>query len=153
MIRVPRVMNLPHNQHAIPLYNNDLGRNQTVAKCIDQGLREGQLCIYASVSAYNKSSITKISSLIEGYKENIKDRNLLIVDLKRFYDSALEDDLTPFNEFRAQLQEELRKREVKGKSKDVLIIADCADNLFTNQHFEQCENVENWWHDIYNKWL
>jgi CheY-like chemotaxis protein len=38
-------------------------------------------------------------------------------------------------------------------NKDVLIIADCADNLFINKHFDKCEMVENWWHDIYNRWL
>jgi hypothetical protein len=153
LIRVLQVMNLPRDHHAILLYSNDLSRNQTAAKCINQGLREGQLCIYASVGAYDKSYITKISSLIESYKENVEERNLLIVDLKPFYDSALEDDLTPFNEFITQLQEELQMRKDKSKSKDLLIIADCADNLFTNRHFDQCETVENWWHDIYNKWL
>jgi hypothetical protein len=96
--------------------------------------------------------LAQISSLIECYNENIEDRNLLIVGLKPFYDSALKGDLTPFNEFNMHIQEELRKREDKGKSKGVLIIADCADSLFTSQRFNECESVENWWNDVYNKW-
>ena len=146
-------MNLSRNQHAILLCENDLSRNLTAAKCINQGLKGGQLCIYASVNACDVSHLTKISSLIDSYKENIEKRNLLIVNLKPFYDSALVGDLRPFNEFKIQLQEELEKREYNRKNKDVLIIADCADNLFINQHFDQCEMVENWWHDIYIRWL
>jgi CheY-like chemotaxis protein len=146
-------MNLSHNQHVILLCENDLSRNLTAAKCINQGLKGGQLCIYASVNACDVSYLTKLSSLIDSYKENVEKRNLLIVNLKPFYNSALVGDLRPFNEFKIQLQEELEKREYNRKNKDVLIIADCADNLFANQHFDQCEMVENWWHNIYIRWL
>jgi CheY-like chemotaxis protein len=147
-----RVMEESRNQHAMLLYKNEPSRNQAAAKCLNQGLKEGQLCIYASVNAHMGPHLAEISSLIEGYEENIEDRNLLVVGLKPFYDSALKGDLTPFNEFNTQIQEELRKRGGKGKSKDVLIIADCADNLFTSQRFNECETVENWWNDVYNKW-
>lgn len=47
-----------------------------------------------------------------------------------------------------QLQQELKDRDGKG----VLIIADCADNLFRNKHFDQCTLVGKWWQDIYIKW-
>ena len=132
------------------MYENDSSRDLASAQCINQGIEEGQLCIFASVNAYNTSQLERISSLIHGYEENINKRNLLIIDLKPFYDSALTEDLTPFKEFEMQLQQELRMRE---DNKDVLIIADCADNLFINQRFDQCEMVENWWHDVYIKWL
>jgi hypothetical protein len=49
---------------------------------MNQGLKEGQLCIYASVNAYEPFHLTNISSLIEDYKDNLNKRNLLIVDLK-----------------------------------------------------------------------
>ena len=146
-------MNLSCNQHAILLCESDSSRNLTAAKCINQGLKGDQLCIYASVNAYDVSHLTKISSLIDSYKENVEKRNLLIVNLKPFYNSALVGDLRPFNEFKIQLQEELKKREDNRKNKDVFIIADCADNLFINQQFDQCEMVENWWHGIYIRWL
>jgi hypothetical protein len=41
--------------------------------------------------------------------ENIDKRNLLIVDLKPFYDSALAGDLKPFEKFEVQLLQELKK--------------------------------------------
>ena len=84
---------------------------------------------------------------IKDYEENIRKRNLLIVNLKPFYDSAFVGDLTPFEEFKMQLQQELKDRDGR-----VLIVADCADNLFRNKHFDQCNLVEKWWQDIYIKW-
>jgi CheY-like chemotaxis protein len=38
-------------------------------------------------------------------------------------------------------------------NKSVIIVADCADNLFQNQYFDQSELVENWWHRVYNEWI
>ena len=146
-------MSLSRNQHVILLYESDSGRNTATASCINQGLKESQLCIYASVNAYDTSHLSKISSLVDSYKENVDNGNLIIVDLKPFYDSALEGDLSPFNDFRTQLSVELKKRGEKRKNRDILVIADCADSLFTNQRFDRCESVENWWHDVYTRWL
>jgi CheY-like chemotaxis protein len=146
-------MNLSRNQHVILLYESDSRRNIATASCINQGLKESQLCIYASVNAYDNSHLSKISSLVDGYQENVANGNLIIVDLKPFYDSALEGDLSPFNEFRTQLGVELKKRSDKRKNRDILVIADCADSLFINQRFDRCEIVENWWHDVYTRWL
>src|SRR5918999_6415538 len=147
-----RVMEESRNQHVILLYKNEPSRNQAAAECLNQGLKEGQLCIYASVNAHLGPHLAQISSLIEGYKENIENRSLLIVGLKPFYDSALKGDLTPFDEFNTQIRKELRKRGDSGKSDDVLIIADCADSLFSSQRFNECETVEDWWHDVHSKW-
>ena len=129
------------------LYDNNSNRDIASINYINQGLEQKLLCIYASVNAYNTSHLTKISSQIKDYEENVRKRNLLIVNLKPFYDSALAKDLTPFEEFKMQLQQELKDRDGKG----VLIIADCADNLFRNKHFDQCNLVEKWWQDIYIK--
>ena len=52
-------------------------------------------------------------------------------------------DLTPF-EGLAQIQQELERR----NNKSVIIVADCADNLFQNQYFDQSELVESWWHRV-----
>ena len=57
--------------------------------------------------------------------------------------------MTPFEELRTQIQQELERR----NNKSVIIIADCADNLFQNQYFDQSELVESWWHRLYNKWI
>jgi hypothetical protein len=60
--------------------------------------------------------------------------------LKPFYDSALTGDLTPFDVFYIQLQQEIKLNDKNG----VLIVVDCADNLFRNKHFDQCNIVEKW---------
>lgn len=35
----------------------------------------------------------------------------------------------------------------------MIILADCVDNLFQNQYFDQSELVESWWHNVYQKWI
>jgi His Kinase A (phospho-acceptor) domain len=131
------------------LYNDYSERELASINYINQGLREKQLCTYASVDAYNTSHLSKISRQINDYEENIIKRNLIILNLKPFYDSALAGDLTPFDEFYVQLQQELKLNRNNG----VLIVADCADNLFRDRHFDQCNIVEKWWQDVYIKWL
>ncbi len=132
------------------LYNDCSERELVSIKYVNQGLREKQLCIYASVDAYNTSHLSKMSRQIKEYEENIIKRNLIILNLKPFYDSALAGDLTPFDEFYIQLQQELKHRDGKD---GVLIVADCTDNLFRHKHFDQCDIVEKWWQDVYLKWL
>jgi len=130
------------------LYGNNLERDVATTELINKGLEENQLCVYASVDAYDKSHLAAISSKISNYEENINKRNLLVVNLDRFYDSALRGDLTPFKEFKSQIQKELELRSNGG----AVIVADCADNLFQNQCFDQSELVENWWHGVYKVW-
>lgn len=134
------------------LYDNNSERDLVSVKYVNLGLEEKQLCIYASMNAYDDTSyLAKISSQINDYEENINKGNLLIVDLKPFYNSALIGDLTPFENFYIQLLQQLKKNR-DGKC-GVLIVADCADNLFRNKHFDQCNLVEKWWQDVYVKWL
>ena len=137
------------SHHVMLLYNDYSERELASINYINQGLREKQLCIYASVDAYSTSHLAKISRQIKDYEENIIKRNLIILNLKPFYDSALTGDLTPFDAFYIQLQQEIKLNDKNG----VLIVADCADNLFRNKHFDQCNIVEKWWQDVYIKWL
>ncbi len=138
------------SHHVMLLYNDYSDRELASIKYINQGLQEKQLCIYASVDAYYTSHLSKISWQIKDYEQNIIKRNLIILNLKPFYDSSLAGDLTPFEEFYIQLQQELKHRDGKN---GVLIVADCADNLFRDKNFDQCNIVENWWQDVYIKWL
>jgi hypothetical protein len=136
------------SQHVMLLYHNNSDRNLASVSYINQGLKEKQLCVYASVDATNSSHLQKISLQINNYNDNINKRNLVIVDLKPFYDSALVGDLRPFEKFKMQLLQELKKR-----GKGVLIVADCADYLSRNKHFEKCNRVEKWWQDVYVEWV
>jgi hypothetical protein len=94
---MPEVISLSSgSQHAMLLYDNNSNRDIASINYINQGLEQKLLCIYASVNAYNTSHLAKISSQIKDYEENIKKRNLLIVNLKPFYDSALAKDLKAY---------------------------------------------------------
>src|SRR5436309_2144646 len=92
---MPKVISLSSSsQHAMLLYDNNSNRDIASINYINQGLEQKLLCIYASVNTYNTSHLTKISSQIKDYEENVRKRNLLIVNLKPFYDSALAIDLS-----------------------------------------------------------
>jgi hypothetical protein len=136
-------------KHVMLLYENNSERDNVTIDYINQGLKENQLCVYASVNAYGRWNLSNVSSKIKDYKENINKRNLLIINLRPFYNSALTGDLTPFEELKTQIKQELERRD----NKSVIIVADCADNLFQNQYFNQSELVESWWHRVYNDWI
>ena len=137
-------------KHAVLLYKTNSERETATQDYINQGLKENRLCIYASVDAYDQLHLSRISSKIIDFKENIYKRNLLIVNLKPFYDCALKGDLTPFEKLKKQIQQELEHR---NNNKSLTIVADCADNLFQNQYFDQSQLVESWWHRVYVEWI
>ena len=137
------------SHHVMLLYNDYSDRELACINYINQGLQAKQLCIYVSVDAYNTSHLSKISWQIKDYEEHIIKRNLIILNLKPFYDYALAGDLIPFERFYIQLEQELERRD---GNNGVLIVADCADNLFRDKHFDQCNIVEKWWQDVYIKW-
>ena len=73
-------MNLSRNRHAMLLYQNNFNLGLTSAQCINQGLEEKQLCVYATVNGFDASNLSNISSQVTDYEENIERRNLLTVD-------------------------------------------------------------------------
>ena len=54
-------------------YENDTIRDLASAQCINQGLEEGQLCILASVNAFDTSQLERVSSLIHGYERTLEE--------------------------------------------------------------------------------
>ena len=80
--------NIPFNEHVMILYRNDDDYNNATTNLINDGLKNGFHCIYASVSAHDSkssSNISKLSSNIDNYKENIERDELRIVDFKPYY--------------------------------------------------------------------
>ena len=58
-------------KHVMLLYDKDEERAEAAAHWINQGLEDEQLCIYASVYAYNQLHISSIANLftkIENYQ-------------------------------------------------------------------------------------
>lgn len=54
------------------MYNNQDECDSAAIDSINEGLKEGQLCIYASVFNGDKSHLSRISSKIPNYLKSIK---------------------------------------------------------------------------------
>jgi hypothetical protein len=134
------------------LYDNNDERNETAINYINEGLKNAQLAVYASVNASDAIHMSKISSKITDYKENVDKGNLLILSLRIFYNRALDGDLEPFKDFKALLEEIVQERIANGKSGEVIVVADCADNLSKNEKFDECVFVERWWQNTHFEW-
>ncbi|MGZ5500670.1 MAG: MEDS domain-containing protein [Nitrososphaeraceae archaeon] len=147
--------NVPSNEHVMVLYNNDDDRNNAAVNYINNGLKNGFHCIYASVYAYvskSSSNISNLSSNIDNYKENIERDELRIVDFKPYYESALNVDFCTFKKLKKELEETLNHRKSEGKKDTILVFADAACFLSHNKQFDECEILEWWWHETTTEW-
>ena len=147
--------NIPSNEHIMLLYSRDDERNHAAVNYINNGLKSGYQCIYASINAYDiksSSNISNLSSNIDNYKENIERDELRIVDFKPYYESALHVDFCPFKKLKKELEETLKYRKSEGKKDAILVFADAACFLSHNKQFEECEILESWWHETTTEW-
>ena len=138
--------NIPSNEHIMLLYGSDDERNDAAVNYINNGLKSGHKCIYASINAYDSessSSISNLSSKIDNYKENIENGELKIVNFKPYYESALQGNLSPFNKLKTELEKTRRQCISEGKTDKILVFADAACFLSYNKHFVECEVLEN----------
>jgi len=146
---------VPSNEHVMVLYNNDDDRNNAAVNYINDGLKNGFHCVYASVGVYDRessSNISNLSSNIDNYKENIERDELRIVDFKPYYESALHVDFRPFKKLKKELEETLNHRESEGKKDAILVFADAACFLSHNKQLDECEMLEWWWHETTTEW-
>jgi hypothetical protein len=105
------------------LYSNYDERNNAAVNYINNGLKSGYQCIYASINAYDSkssSNISNLSSKIYNYKENIESGELKIVNFKPYYESALHGNLSTFNKLKAELEKTQRQRISEGKKDAIL---------------------------------
>ncbi|HVP82994.1 MAG TPA: response regulator [Nitrososphaeraceae archaeon] len=146
---------IPSNEHIMLLYSSDDERNNAAVNYINNGLKSGYHCIYASINAYDSkssSNISNLSSNIDNYKENIERDELRIIDFKPYYKSALNVDFRPFKKLKKELEETLNYRKSEGKKDAILVFADAACFLSHNKHFEECEILEWWWNETTTEW-
>ena len=146
---------IPSNEHIMLLYSSDDERNNAAINYINNGLKSGYQCIYASINAYDSkssSNISNLSSNIDNYKENIERDELRIVDFKPYYKSALNVDFRPFKKLKKELEETLNHRKSEGKKDAILVFADAACFLSHNKQFEECEILEWWWNETTTEW-
>jgi len=138
------------------LYGKDEDRTEAAAHWINQGLEEDQLCIYASVYAFDKlniSSITNLSTKIKNYQEHVDNNNLQIINFRPYYESALGRNLVLFENLKANLEKLVRDLIVKGKKDKIIVFADAACCLCENRSFGESEILEKWWQEVHNEWV
>lgn len=133
----------PINEHIVLLYDNEYERDKLVAEYINEGLKRGQLCAYASVMNPDIRTLNNtLKSRIVDFDNNIREGNLLLVKLSTHYVGALTGNLEPFDTMERELTERAKIRQ----DKHVRIVADCAGFLYENKHFDECVELEQWWH-------
>ena len=149
------VTNLVYNEHIMLLYENKNKRNNFIIDIINEGLKNGCLCIYASVDIDNSKCISLIDSLssrIINYEENIQNENLKFINSKPYLESALKGDLIVFEKWKSELEYILYRRISEGKKDKILIIGDVACTLYETRNFKECINLENWWQEVLSYW-
>jgi hypothetical protein len=128
------------NNHILMLYEDDSDLYNAAASYINEGLKRGQLCVYASVRNRDDRHVEKVASMIVDYDKNVAAGNLLVVDLAPVYISAVCGDLAPYKGLAGQLAELAKDR----ADKHTRLVADCATFMFQNKHFDECTALESW---------
>lgn len=143
-------------KHVMLMYEDEEHRAQAASHWINSGLEDGQICIYASVHALDQShmlGIEKLSDRIKHCKENIGNKNLQIINFRPYLESALNGNLSPFEELKNNLEETINDLIVKGKKDKITVFADAACSLCEIKSFDKSEILEKWWQDVHNEWL
>lgn len=151
----PRLFHPAYRKHVMLLYHTDEERNTAAVDYINEGLKSDHLCVYASVGAYDSASkwhYSNLSSSIENFEENIKQGNLVIIDFKPLFEAARKGDPTLFNQLKSQLETMLNQRISEGRGDKILAFADAACTLSENKEFEECVELESWWHNAHQEW-
>lgn len=150
---MPNLLKKSFGEHIMFLYDTFEARNKAALKYINEALKNSQLVVYASVDADDASHTATISSKIKAFKKNINQGNLLIMRLRLFYERVLSGDLEAFKDFKALLEEIIEERTSAGRKNEVLIVADCADNLSREKLFDEELFVERWWQNTHLEWM
>lgn len=101
----------------------------------------------------DSSHLSKLSSKITDYKQNIESGNLKIVNFRPHYESALKGDLTPLIQLKIELEKILAQRINEGKGDTIMVFADAACYLSHNRQFRECVALEKWWQDVHTEWM
>ena len=132
-------------KHIALFYDIELQRDNEIIRYINEGLSEGQLCIYGSIHVSDKEYFKTLTSRITNYEGNVKKGNLMVVDFVPFYIAALKRDLTPYKEVQKQLEQLLKNN----KDMKVRYVGDATGYLFKNGYFDECLLIEAWWQNVH----
>jgi hypothetical protein len=141
-IGISNILSSPgENEHVALFYNDAEEMRSYIAAYLNEGLKRGELCIFATVHYREEGYIEKLAPLIDDFKENMEKGNLLVVDLAPHYISAMLEDLDPFEKSKEQIIEKAKAR----PEKHIRFTGDCVGLLFKNRHFDECVMIEQWW--------
>lgn len=135
------------------LYDDEKIRNSAEIECINRGLEKGQFCIYASVGIDNVKYASDFAASITNYDKQVQDGNLLVVNFRPFYDSALAGRTDMFEELAGRIERQIAERKVSGLDNKTLIVADAACNLTKNRYFAESARLETWWQRTFEQWM
>ena len=138
------------------LCEGEENRAEAAAYWINQGLEEGQLCIYASVYAFDQShmlGISRLSAKIKNCQENINNKNLQIINFRPHFESALSGNLLLFEDLKTNLENMVHELMTQGKKERIIVFADAACCLCETKSFGKSEILEKWWQDVHDEWL
>jgi len=133
----------PSEKHIALLYESNEQLGSTIALYINEGLRRGQFCVYATVHYRDDGHLEEFANHIVNYKENVEKGNLMVVDLAPFYIAALMGDMKPFEEARKLFAEKAKNM----PDKHVRFVGDGTGFLFKHNHFDECMMIEEWWQE------
>ena len=131
-------------KHTALLYDTEGQRDDEIIHFLNEGLADGQLCIYGTIHVTDKEYFKTLTSRITNYHENIKQGNLMVVDFIPFYIAALKRDLTPYKEVQKQLEQILKDK----KDLEVRYVGDATGYPFKNGFFDECIMIEAWWQNL-----
>lgn len=152
----PELFEICDGNHVMLICEDEDARLDAAAHFINEGLKSDQLCIYASVHAFDNESklnVSTLSSRITDFKSNSKDGNIQIIDFKPFYDSVTKSNLSPFVLLRQKLESTLRDRTANGKGSKIIVFADAACCLTEDKEFQKSMDLEMWWQRTHDEWI
>lgn len=142
-----------YGEHVMLLCRDQEECISAAVEVINDALKAGQMCVYASVLNGDSTHVARISSSILNFDKYVKDGDLLVIDFEPFAEAALHSNLTPFVELKEQIENRVSERSRQGKSDKVLIFAEAAGKLVNDHNFEESINLEKWWNDAHAEWL
>lgn len=142
--------------HVMLIYENDDARLDAAAYFINEGLKNRQFCIYASVHAFDTDSklgSSNLASKITDYDQNVNEGNFMLLDFKPFYDAAITSNLYPFVLLKHKLEGILQDRISNGMTDKIMIYADAACCLTEHKEFGESTALEIWWQQTHDEWI
>jgi len=142
-------LHFQERKHNAYFYDSEDKRDSEIVCFLNEGLAYGELCIYGTIHVSDSEYFNTITSRITNYEDNVKQRNLIVVDFIPFYIAALKRDLTPYKEVQQRLQTMIAEK----PNLKVRYVGDATGYLFKNGYFDECIMIEAWWQNLHQPFI